>query len=53
LFSGYASRAFLPSLKVVPLECGTPAVLVEGRGKREEGRGNKRKKDLFSIANYN
>ncbi|MCC3473860.1 MAG: hypothetical protein JGK38_28525 [Microcoleus sp. PH2017_15_JOR_U_A] len=24
-----ASRAFLPSLKVVPLECGTPAVLVE------------------------
>jgi len=26
LFRSWASRAFLPSLKVVPLECGTPAV---------------------------
>jgi len=29
LFSSRASRAFLPSLNGVPLECGTPAVLVE------------------------
>jgi hypothetical protein len=29
LLGGYASGAFLPSLKVVPLDCGTPAVLVE------------------------
>lgn len=31
MFSSRASRAFLPTLNGVPLECGTPAVLVEAQ----------------------